>query len=118
MIEPPFLPRVLEDIVEGAGGAGAGQTAQGKFAGQAYIAEQGHKDKVGHQKGAAAVLANAVGEKPDVAHAHRGAHGSQNKAGRGGELPGSPFVFHVRSSFFRHVDALQRQSSEVQYPLL
>ena len=61
-------------------GAGAGEPAQSKLAGQAYIAEQGHKDEIGDQKGAAAILSHAIGEKPDVAHANGGAYRCQDKS--------------------------------------
>ncbi len=81
----PLAPS-FQGIVKGADGARAGEAAQGEFTGQSGIAEQGHKDEVGDEKRAAAVLANPVGEEPDVAHADGRAHSRQNKAGRAAEL--------------------------------
>ena len=75
-----FSP-LFQHVIKGARRARSGETAQAKLARQAYIAEQGHKDKVGHQESAAAILSNSIGEQPDISHAYRGAHGGQNKTG-------------------------------------
>ena len=76
-----LFPPLFQHVIKGARRARSGETAQAKLARQAYIAEQGYKDKVGHQESAAAVLSNSIGEQPDISHAYRGAHGGQNKTG-------------------------------------
>ena len=89
-----LFPPLFQYIFKGARGTRPGQTAQAKLARQSHITEQGHKNKVGHQKGAAAVLAHPVGEEPNVAHAHSGAHCGKDESGGGGKLPAGSFMIH------------------------
>ena len=63
-----------------ARGFGFVQTAEGEFAGKAHPSEKGNKAEINQQERRAAVLAHAVREHPDVAHAHGGADRGKDEA--------------------------------------
>ena len=54
--------------------------ADGKFCGQTHQTEQHYENNIGNQKCSAAVLAQTVGEQPNVAHANCGANAGQHEA--------------------------------------
>ena len=75
-----FFAAAAQRVSVGADGPRARQTAEGEFAGKAHPSEKGNKAEINQQERRAAVLAHAVREHPDVAHAHGGADRGKDEA--------------------------------------
>lgn len=65
-----FLSPGGKAVFIGPDGARSGQPADAELGGQAHPAEEKDEEQIGDEEGRAAVLAQAVGEHPDVAQAH------------------------------------------------
>ena len=70
----------------GPQGAGTGPAAHSKLRGQGHRAKESHKYQIGHQKGAAAVGPQLVGESPHIGHPHSRPHRGQNKPPVAGKM--------------------------------
>ena len=96
--QPAYPFQLLGHQAVGLHGASPGLAAQGQLGEEHHEAAHRRQHQVGRQEGKAAVGAHLIGEAPDVAQAHGGAHSRHQEAEIGAEALS---LIHFYLSFTR-----------------